>query len=64
MASVKSLGGTIKTVNGLKCVFFPGPSDAPQNSLAIPVKDFGYTKEKGIFRKSLRPNIKSEINLG
>ena len=59
---VRQLGGRITAQDGTSGVLFDGPKEAPENSLFIPLSDFGYSEIYGIFRKSIRPNRKSEIN--
>ncbi len=61
---ITELGGKIKERNRVTGVFFDGPTDAPGNSLFIPLSDFGYSKEHGVFRKSIRPNYESEVTWG
>ncbi len=59
---ITQLGGRIVTQDRVSGVLFNGPKEAPRNSLFIALSDFGYSEGHGIFRKSLAPNRKSEIN--
>jgi hypothetical protein len=60
---ITQLGGQLIVRDRVPGIFFNGPEEAPENSLFIPQSDFGYTRRHGVFRKSLAPNWKSEIDL-
>lgn len=45
-----------------KTITFDGPPDAPKNSLSIPLSNLGYSRKRGIFRKSIK-SFKNELEL-
>ncbi len=60
---IVELGGNIVQRKGKMGVLFEDPPKAETIPLFIPLEDFGYTEKHGIFRKSLMPKLKSEMNL-
>lgn len=56
--TITKLGGKIKVRNRVTGIFF----DGSENALFIPLNDFGYSLEHGVFRKSIYPKYKSEID--
>jgi len=58
---VKNTQGEIKVLDGITGAWWDGPPEAPENALFIPLEDLGYTMRFGIFRKSLAPERKNEL---
>ncbi len=57
------IGGTVKIHSGKKGVWFDGPKEVPQNALFIPLGDLGYNPKNGVFRKSIKPKLRSILKI-
>lgn len=53
---IEKVGGALILRDQIILLHFPGPPEAPENGLTIPLDDLGYNEQQGVFRLSIRPD--------